>query len=323
MRIFCKATSALILLLYGLLLTGCPAPVPEGVPWREESLAALQAESQLQGNPLLVLICPGDSAGELFSSCAPLLQEAATTEMQERAAGVLPLLLVASDGDAKRLIRQHDVQQLPSFLMFSADGILLVRRDGADSFSVLQPFPEKPATLAEVAAYRLDQFHQHQDAQKRAGIQATTPEEVLATVRKAIAANNLRDAGDLISRLDIGELELRDLVDGGDLAEQAGRPDLAVEFWQQMLNKYPDIGARSQALDRFARTLVQSGQAPRLEQYVFAAGNLRSQWEYLTVATAVAGAGETALAKKLALHGMGRFPTGPHTEALRFYTEDS
>lgn len=314
-----QAIRSWLLFLLALGTAACPTPeeTTQGVVWESDSLAAVQARAEMEGTPLLVLLCPESDPG-----CGGLVQQADIPEMRDRLEGLLLMRLSSRSPDGGRLLRTHGVSQLPAFLLFSSDGILLVRRDGADDYSVLQPYPESPLPLREVADFRLEEYEQTQRRREELSYRAKDPEETILMAEQAVESGSRQRAGEILARLDVDSLNLRQLVTAGDLAEKVNRPDVAVEFWHTMIQKYPGIGARDQALDRYARTLIQSAQIDRLERFVFGTSSLRSQWEYLTVATATSSAGAPDLAARIARDGLSRYPTGPHTDALKFYTSN-
>ena len=144
-------------------------------------------------------------------------------------------------------------------------------------------------------------------------------ESALAQARRAAERQDRERAGAILGRVPLDDLNTRQIVSAAETAEMAGRHDLASNLWKLLLDKEPDIGARAETLSRYAASLVRTGQEDRLEAMVFTDRMLRNQWEYLSVATAVAAEGREDLAARIASHGLARFPEGPDSRALRFF----
>jgi len=300
-----------------VLPVGC-GEGPGGLAWSDRPLSGLLIEAREQDRPILVLICP--EAGKGWA-CGPLDEEASEPGARKWAGKALALRLSASEPDAGRLIRLHSIEALPSLLLFSAEGDLLVRRDGAQSFLALQPDPGEPVPLEKVAAVRSVDLAVVRRTRENARLSLRDIESALAQARRAAEKQDSERAAAILGRILLDDLNTRQIVSAAETAEMAGRDDLASNLWKLFLDKNPDIGARAETLARYAASLVRTGQDDRLRDMVFTDQTLRNQWEYLSVAAALAGEGRERLASRVASHGLARFPEGPDTRALRFYTE--
>jgi hypothetical protein len=300
-----------------LLLSGC-AP-EKGIEWSGETAGALQARSRLEGRPLLVLICP---EGGRNGACARLLEEASRPDTAAMLGQTLPLLLESSQPEAVRFMRLHSVQSLPTFLLFAPGGELLVRRDGADSFIVLQPQPGVPMPLDKVAEGRLAELRARLSAMKQQRSAPPDTEAALRMARRAAEGGDPERAAEILGRIPLRELNASLLVNAAETAEAAQRHDMAANYWMLFLSDYPTVGARPEALMRLTRSMIRSGQEDRLEEYVFARRSLNNQWEYLSVASAASSEARNDLARRVAVQGLQRFPSGPNEEALRFYLKE-
>jgi hypothetical protein len=301
------------------LVTAAGCNGREGLAWSDRPFSALQAEARVEGRPLLVLICPGSGDG---ATCGPLLEEAAAPGARRWIGGALALRLDSRHADALRLMRLHSVQVLPSLLLFGSGGELLVRRDAAGSLLALQPDPDEPLPLEELAARQMEALRASTERRQRATFVPPDIEAALAMARRAAERKDPERAAEILGRLQLRDFTARNLINAAETAELADRYDLAVNFWQLFLTDYPRMGARAEGLGRFATALIRSGQEGRLEDYVFARLSLNSQWEYLTVASAALAEGRQDLARRVASHGLSRFAAGSHTEALRFFVEE-